>query len=65
MEDSDGHIKVRKQITDAALFHHSVISKLWKKFLISQTVVQKFRAIYLKIISPADDQYIAVVVKLN
>ncbi|GBN06132.1 hypothetical protein AVEN_222594-1 [Araneus ventricosus] len=71
MEDSErwravGRIEAGQSITDVALFfgvHHSVISRLWKQFQNSQTVVQRPVAGRPKVTTPAEDRYFAVVAK--
>ncbi|GBM10608.1 Transposable element Tcb1 transposase [Araneus ventricosus] len=73
MEDSErwravGSIEAGQSITDVALYfgvHHSVISRLGKQFLTSQTVVRRPVAGRSRITIPAEDRYIAVVAKRN
>ncbi|GFV81514.1 HTH_Tnp_Tc3_2 domain-containing protein [Trichonephila clavipes] len=73
MEDSErwravGHIETGQSITDVALFfdvHHSVISRLWKLFQTTQTVVRKPVGGRPRITTPTDDRYIAIVDKRN
>ncbi|PRD19228.1 UNVERIFIED_CONTAM: hypothetical protein NCL1_58067 [Trichonephila clavipes] len=73
MEDSErwcavGRIKAGQSITDVALFfgvHHSVISRLWKQFQTTQTVVRRPVGSRPRVTSPAEDQYIAIVAKRN
>ncbi|GFW46842.1 HTH_Tnp_Tc3_2 domain-containing protein [Trichonephila clavipes] len=73
MEDSErwravGHIEAGQSITDVALLfdvHHSVISRLWKQFQTTQTVVRRPVGGCPRVTTPAEDQYIAVVAKRN
>ena len=73
MEDSEywrfvGHIETGQSITDVALFfgfHHSVISRLWKRFQTTQTVVQKPVADRPRVTTPAEYRYIAILIKRN
>ncbi|GBL80408.1 Transposable element Tcb2 transposase [Araneus ventricosus] len=63
-----GRIEAGQSITDAAVFfgvHHSVISRLWKQFQTSQTVVRRPVAGRPRVTIPAEDRYIAVVAKQN
>ncbi|GFX20963.1 HTH_Tnp_Tc3_2 domain-containing protein [Trichonephila clavipes] len=71
MEDPErwravGRIEAGQSITDVALFfsvHHSVISRLWKQFQTTQTVVR--RPVDPRVTTPAEDRYIAIVAKRN
>ncbi|GFS71489.1 uncharacterized protein TNCV_5051821 [Trichonephila clavipes] len=73
MEDSEcwravGHIEAGQSITDVALFfgvHHSVISRLWKQFQTTQTVVRRLVGDHPRVTTPAEDRYIAIVAKRN
>ncbi|KFM77033.1 Transposable element Tcb2 transposase, partial [Stegodyphus mimosarum] len=73
MEDSErwlavGRIEAGQSITDVALFfdvHHSVISRLWKQFQTTQTVVRRPLAGRPRVTAPAEDRYIAIVAKRN
>ena len=73
MEDSErwravGRIEAGQSITDVALFfgvHHSVISRLWKQFQTTQTVVRRPVAGRPRVTTPAEDRYIATVAKRN
>ncbi|GFS65133.1 HTH_Tnp_Tc3_2 domain-containing protein [Trichonephila clavipes] len=73
MDDSErwravGHIEVGQSITDVALFfgvHHSVISRLWKQFQTTQTVIRRPIGSRPRVITPAKDRYIAIVAKRN
>ncbi|KFM65883.1 hypothetical protein X975_18856, partial [Stegodyphus mimosarum] len=73
MEDSEhwravGRIKAGQSITDVVLFfavHHFVISRLWKQFQTTQTVVQRPVARHPSVTTPAEDRYIAIVDKRN
>ncbi|GFW85964.1 HTH_Tnp_Tc3_2 domain-containing protein [Trichonephila clavipes] len=73
MEDSErwrtvGRIEAGQSITVVALFfgvHHSVISHLWKQFQTTQTVVRMPVGGLPRVITPAEDQYIAIVAKRN
>ena len=73
MEDSErlravGRTEAGQSITNVALFfgtHHSVISRLWKQFQTIQTVVRRPIAGRPRVITPAEDRYIAVLVKRN
>ncbi|GFV37179.1 transposable element Tcb1 transposase [Trichonephila clavipes] len=73
MEDSKrlcavGRIEAGQSITDVALFfgvHHSVISRLWKQFQTTQTVVQRPVGGHPRVTTPAEDRYIAIVAKWN
>ncbi|GFW65727.1 transposable element Tcb1 transposase [Trichonephila clavipes] len=63
-----GRIEARQSITNVALFfvaYHSVISRLWKQFQTTQTVVQRSVGGRPRIKTPAEDQYIAIVAKRN
>ncbi|GFX80381.1 transposable element Tcb1 transposase [Trichonephila clavipes] len=73
MEDSEhwcvvGRIEAGQSITDVALFfgiHHSVISRLWKQFQTTQTVVRRPVGGHPRVTNPAEDRYIAIVAKRN
>ncbi|GFU38362.1 transposable element Tcb1 transposase [Trichonephila clavipes] len=73
MEDSEswravGRIEAGQSITNVALFfgvHHSVIPRLWKQFQTTQTVVRRPVGGHLRITTPAEDRYIAIVAKRN
>ncbi|GFU00803.1 HTH_Tnp_Tc3_2 domain-containing protein [Trichonephila clavipes] len=73
MEDSEcwravGRIEAGQSTTDVALFfgvHHSVISRLWKQFQTTQTVVRRPVGGRPRVTTPAEDQYIAIVAKRN
>ncbi|GBM84008.1 hypothetical protein AVEN_110138-1 [Araneus ventricosus] len=73
MEDSErwravGRIEAGQSITDVALFfgaRHSVISRLWKQFQTSQTVVRIPVAGRPRVTTPAEDRYIVVASKRN
>ncbi|GFY05659.1 transposable element Tcb1 transposase [Trichonephila clavipes] len=73
MEDSDrwravGRIEAGQSIKDVALFfsvHHSVISRLWKQFQTTQTVVRRSVGGRPRVTTPAEDRYIAIVAKRN
>ncbi|GFW84149.1 transposable element Tcb2 transposase [Trichonephila clavipes] len=73
MEDSEcrrsvGRIEAGQSITDVALFfgvHHSVISRLWKQFQTTQTVVRRPVGGCPRVTTPAEDRYIATVAKRN
>ncbi|GFV15710.1 transposable element Tcb2 transposase [Trichonephila clavipes] len=73
MEDSErwravGRIEAGQSITDVALFfgmHHSVISRLWKQFQTTQTVVRRPVGGRPRVTTPAEDRYIAIVAKRN
>lgn len=73
MEDSDrwravGRIEAGQSITDVALFfgvHHSVISRLWKQFQTTQTVVRRPVAGRPRVTTPAEDRYMAILAKRN
>ncbi|GFU88587.1 HTH_Tnp_Tc3_2 domain-containing protein [Trichonephila clavipes] len=73
MEDSEcwravGRIEAGQSITGVAIFfgvHHSVISRLWKQFQTTQTVVRRPAGGRTSVTTPAEDQYIAVVAKRN
>ena len=73
MEDSEhlravGCIEAGQSITDVALFfgvHHSVISRLWKQFQTTQTVVRRPVAGRPRVTTPAEDRYIAILAKRN
>ena len=63
-----GLIEAGQSITDIALFfgvRHSVISRLWKQFQTSQTVVRIPVAGRPRVTNPSEDRYIAVVAKRN
>ncbi|KFM65373.1 Transposable element Tcb2 transposase, partial [Stegodyphus mimosarum] len=73
MEDSErwravGRIEAGQSITDVAVFfgvHHSLISRLWKHFQTTQTVVRRPVAGRPRITTPAEDRYIAIIAKRN
>ncbi|GFU51663.1 transposable element Tcb2 transposase [Trichonephila clavipes] len=73
MEDSKHWRAVRRieagqSITDVVLFfgvHHSVISRLWKQFQTTQTVVRRPVGGRPRVTTPAVDRYIAIVSKRN
>ncbi|GFV78472.1 uncharacterized protein TNCV_3477871 [Trichonephila clavipes] len=73
MEDSErwcavGCIESAQSITDVTLFfgiHHTVISRLWKPFQTTQTVVRRPVGGRPRVTTPAEDRYIAIVVKRN
>ncbi|GFU89872.1 HTH_Tnp_Tc3_2 domain-containing protein [Trichonephila clavipes] len=73
MEDRErcravGRIEAGQSITNIALFfgvHHSVISRLRKKFQTTQTVVWRPVGGRSMVTSPAEDRYIAIVAKRN
>ncbi|GFS71673.1 HTH_Tnp_Tc3_2 domain-containing protein [Trichonephila clavipes] len=73
MEDSErwsavGHIEAGQSITDVALYfgvHYSVISRLWKQFQTTQTVVRRPVGCLPRVTTPSEDQYIAIVAKWN
>ncbi|GFX01633.1 transposable element Tcb1 transposase [Trichonephila clavipes] len=73
MEDSEhwravGRIEAGQSITDVALFfgvHHSVISRLWKQFQTTQTVVRRLVGGHPRVTTPAEDRYIAILAKRN
>ncbi|GFS89520.1 transposable element Tcb1 transposase [Trichonephila clavipes] len=73
MEDSErcravGRIEAGQLITYVALFfgvHHSVISRLWKQFQTTQTVVRRPVSGRPRATIPAEDRYIAIVAKRN
>ncbi|KFM76794.1 hypothetical protein X975_24670, partial [Stegodyphus mimosarum] len=73
MEDSGrwldvGRIEAGQSITDASLFfgiHHSVISRLWKQFQTTQTVVRRPVADHPRVTTTAEDRYIVIVAKRN
>ena len=63
-----GLIEAEQSITDVALFfdvHHSVISRLWKHFQTTQTVIRRPVAGFSSITTPAEDRYIAILAKQN
>ncbi|GFW16980.1 transposable element Tcb2 transposase [Trichonephila clavipes] len=73
MEDSEFRRAVRRieavqSITYVALFfdiHHSVISRVWKQFQTTQTVVRRPVGGRPRVTTPAKDRYIAIVDKRN
>ncbi|GFX58005.1 HTH_Tnp_Tc3_2 domain-containing protein [Trichonephila clavipes] len=73
MEDSErwrvvGRIEAGQSITDVALFfgvHHSVISRLWKQFQTTQTVVRRPVGGHPSVTITAEDRYISIVTKRN
>ena len=73
MEDSErwhavGCIDAGQSITDVALFfavNHSLISHLWKHFQTTQTVVRRPVDGRTRVITPAEDPYIAILAKRN
>ncbi|GFX89301.1 HTH_Tnp_Tc3_2 domain-containing protein [Trichonephila clavipes] len=73
MEDSErwrtvGCFEAGQSIKDVALFfgvHHSIISRLWKQFQITQTVVRRPIGGRPRVTTPAENQYIATVAKRN
>ncbi|GFT52097.1 transposable element Tcb1 transposase [Trichonephila clavipes] len=73
MEDSEhwravGRIEAGQSITYFALFfgvHHSVISRLWKQFQTTQTVIRRLLGCRQSFTTPAEDRYIAIVAKRN
>ncbi|GFU07520.1 uncharacterized protein TNCV_2225051 [Trichonephila clavipes] len=63
-----GRIEVGQSISDVALFfgvHHSVISRLWKQFQTTQTVVRSPEGGLPRVTNPVEDRYIAIVAKRN
>ena len=72
-EDSEcwrtvGHMEAGQSITDVALFfgvHNSVISRLWKQFQTTQTVVRRPIAGPPRVTTPAEDRSIAILAKQN
>lgn len=57
-----------QSIADVALFffvHYSVISRLWKQFLSSQTIVWRHVTGRQSVTTSADNRYIAVAAKQN
>ncbi|GFT89347.1 transposable element Tcb2 transposase [Trichonephila clavipes] len=59
-----GRIEAGQSITDVALFfgvHHSVISRLWKQFQTTQTVVRRPVGGRPRVTTPVEDRYIAIV----
>ncbi|GFV70422.1 transposable element Tcb1 transposase [Trichonephila clavipes] len=63
-----GCIEAGHSITDVALFfsvHHSVISRLWKQFQTTQTVVRRPVGGCPRVTTPKEDRYIAIVAKWN
>ncbi|GFS51485.1 transposable element Tcb1 transposase [Trichonephila clavipes] len=63
-----GLIEVGQSITEVALFfgvHHSVISRLWKQFQSTQTVVRRPVGGRPRVTTPVEDRYIAIVAKQN
>ena len=73
MEDSEhwramGRIEAGQSITDVALFFgilHSVISRLWKQFQTTQTVVRRLVSSRPRVTAPEKDRYIAILAKRN
>ncbi|GFW83688.1 transposable element Tcb2 transposase [Trichonephila clavipes] len=73
MEDSELSRAVRRieagqSITDVPLFfgvHHSVVSRLWKRFQTTQTVERRPVGGRASVSTPAKDRYIAIVAKRN
>ncbi|GFT32418.1 uncharacterized protein TNCV_4484371 [Trichonephila clavipes] len=73
MEDSDywrilGRIEAGQSITDVTLFlgvHQFVISRLWKQFQITQTVVRRLIGDLPRVTNPTEDRCIAIVAKRN
>ncbi|GFV97549.1 hypothetical protein TNCV_2040571 [Trichonephila clavipes] len=73
MKDSErgravGRIETGQSITDAALFfgvHHSVISRLWKQFQTTQTVIRRPVGGRPRVTTPVKDRYTAIVAKRN
>ncbi|GFU28824.1 transposable element Tcb2 transposase [Trichonephila clavipes] len=73
MEDSErwravGRIEAAQSITDVALFfgvHHSVISRSWKQFQTTLTVVRRPVDGHPSVTIPSEDRYIAIVAKRN
>ncbi|GFX45082.1 uncharacterized protein TNCV_3431301 [Trichonephila clavipes] len=71
MKDSErwravGCTEAGQSITDVALFfgvHHSVISRLWKQFQTTQTVVRRPVGGRPRVTVHAEDRYIAIVAK--
>ncbi|GFX95500.1 uncharacterized protein TNCV_4825151 [Trichonephila clavipes] len=63
-----GHIEAGQSITDIAAFfgiHHSIISRLWKQFQTTQTVVRRPVGGRPRVTTHAEDRYIAIVAKRN
>ena len=61
-------IEIGQFITDVAFFfsvHYSINLRLWKQFYTSQTVVRRPVACRLRVMTSAEDLYIAVVPKRN
>ncbi|GFV08164.1 HTH_Tnp_Tc3_2 domain-containing protein [Trichonephila clavipes] len=57
-----------QSITDNALFfgvHHSLISRLWKQFQTTETVVRRPVGGRSRVTTPAEDRYISIVAKRN
>ncbi|GFU66353.1 HTH_Tnp_Tc3_2 domain-containing protein [Trichonephila clavipes] len=73
MEDSErwlavGRIEARQSITEVALFfgvHHSAISRLWKQFQTTQTVVRRLVGSRPRVTNPTEDRFCAIVAKRN
>ncbi|GFX91626.1 transposable element Tcb2 transposase [Trichonephila clavipes] len=73
MEDSERwraveRIEAGQSITDVALFfgvHHSVISRLWKQFQTTQTVVRRPVGDRPRVTTTAENRCIAIVAKRN
>ena len=71
MEDSErrravGRIEAGHSIIDVALFfgvHHSVISRLWKQFQTTQTVVLRFLTSCSRVTTTTEDWYIAILAR--
>jgi hypothetical protein len=61
-----GRIEAGQSTKDVAIFfgvHRSVISRLWKQFQISQTLVRRPVADRARFTTHAEDRYIAVIGK--
>ncbi|GFV71805.1 transposable element Tcb2 transposase [Trichonephila clavipes] len=60
-----GRIEAGQSITLFFGVHHSVISRLWKQFQTTQTVVRRPVGGRPRVTTPAEDRYIAIVTKRN
>ncbi|GFX48901.1 transposable element Tcb2 transposase [Trichonephila clavipes] len=73
MENSEhwravGRIEAGHSIPDVALFfgvHHSAISRLWKQFETTQTIVRRHVGSRPRVRTSVEDRYIAIVAKRN
>ncbi|GFW25393.1 HTH_Tnp_Tc3_2 domain-containing protein [Trichonephila clavipes] len=62
---SQAELKMMQFVAEVDEIHHSVISRLWKLFQTTHTVVRKPVGGRPRVTTPAEDRYIAIVTKQN